>query len=67
VTDEEALAVVRRARPLMQASAEHGGARIEPRVYERAGRPCPRCGTLVKCRGQGDDNRTTFWCPGCQR
>ena len=36
-------------------------------VYERAGRPCRRCGTLVRARGQGDDNRTTFWCPGCQR
>ena len=22
---------------------------------------------LVRPRGQGDDNRTTFWCPGCQR
>ena len=21
----------------------------------------------VRSRGQGDDNRTTYWCPGCQR
>ena len=52
------------------ADAGLGGTRrrrIKPRVYERAGRPCPRCGTLVQARGQGDDNRTTFWCPGCQR
>ncbi|MGN6188481.1 MAG: hypothetical protein ACTHOE_06250 [Conexibacter sp.] len=21
----------------------------------------------MRARGQGDDNRTTFWCPGCQR
>ncbi|MBA3299407.1 MAG: DNA glycosylase [Thermoleophilaceae bacterium] len=67
VTDEEALGIVRCARPLMQASAEHGGARNKPCVYERAGRPCPRCGTLVRARGQGENNRTTYWCPGCQR
>ena len=23
--------------------------------------------TRILARGQGDDNRTTFWCPGCQR
>jgi endonuclease-8 len=67
ISDEEAMSIVRCARPLMQASAVHGGARNKPRVYERAGRPCQRCGALVRARGQGDDNRTTFWCPGCQR
>jgi endonuclease-8 len=67
VTDEEALAIVRAARPAMLASAEHGGARLEPLVYDRAGRPCPRCGTIVRGRGQGEDNRTTYWCPECQR
>ncbi|HEV2723732.1 MAG TPA: DNA-formamidopyrimidine glycosylase family protein [Thermoleophilaceae bacterium] len=65
-SDAEALAIVRGARPLMQASAEHGAARNRPRVYDRAGLPCPRCGALVRARGQGDENRTTFWCPGCQ-
>ena len=67
VTDEEAARIVGCARPLMLASAEHGGARTKPRVFERTGRPCPRCGTLVRSRGQGDDNRTTYWCPACQR
>ena len=28
--------------------------------------PCRRCDTLIRSRGQGDDNRTTFWCPACQ-
>jgi endonuclease VIII len=37
-----------------------------PSVYDKAGRPCPRCGTIVRSRGQGDDNRTTYWCPACQ-
>ncbi len=35
-------------------------------VYDRRGRPCRRCGTPVRSRGQGDANRTTYWCPACQ-
>lgn len=35
-------------------------------VYRRRGRPCRRCGTPVRSRGQGDANRTTYWCPACQ-
>jgi formamidopyrimidine-DNA glycosylase len=37
------------------------------RVYKHSGRPCPRCGTPIRSRGQGDANRTTYWCTGCQR
>jgi endonuclease-8 len=33
-------------------------------VYGRRGRPCRRCGTLVRAEGQQD--RITFWCPVCQ-
>jgi endonuclease-8 len=65
VSDDEALAIVAAARPLMQKSVEHGFHR-DPLVYDRAGRPCPRCGEPVRARGQGDDNRTTYWCPACQ-
>ncbi len=67
VSDDEALAIVREVRPLMQESAQGGFQERDPQVYDRSGRPCPRCGTLIRARGQGDDNRTTFWCPGCQR
>jgi endonuclease-8 len=35
-------------------------------VYDRAGLPCRRCGTAILARGQGDDNRTAYWCPSCQ-
>jgi endonuclease-8 len=35
-------------------------------VYGRRGRPCRRCGATIRSRGQGDANRTTYWCPGCQ-
>jgi endonuclease-8 len=67
VSDEEALALVRWARPRMQESARTGRQDAFRVVYGAAGRPCPRCGTLVEQRGQWDDNRPTFWCPGCQR
>ena len=59
-------------RPLMRESVEPGGGFIRTRpdgtrwVYDRAGLPCQRCGTRIRARGQGDDNRTTYWCPGCQ-
>ncbi len=35
-------------------------------VYRRAGRPCRRCGTLIRSAQQGDLPRTTYWCPTCQ-
>lgn len=35
-------------------------------VYRRARRPCPRCGTVVKMRRQGEQARSTYWCPKCQ-
>jgi endonuclease VIII len=68
VTDEEALAIVRECRPRMQQSARDGRQDRFRRVYNAAGRPCPRCGppALIRSRGQGDGNRPTFWCPSCQ-
>ena len=67
VSDDEAVAVVEAIRPRMRAAADNGpGEHAGHGVYNRAGRPCPRCGMRVRARGQGDDNRTTFWCPRCQ-
>jgi endonuclease-8 len=66
VSDEEALGVIRAVRPLMQASVADGFPK-QVQIYKRTGMPCPRCSTPIKARGQGDDNRTTYWCPGCQR
>jgi endonuclease-8 len=67
VSDDEALAVVRAVRPLMQESARIGMQTRFRTIYGAAGRPCPRCGTIVLQRAQGDGNRMTYWCPGCQR
>jgi endonuclease VIII len=68
VSDAEALGIVRELRPRMQASALDGRQTRWRQVYNAAGRPCPRCGApaLIKGRGQGDGNRSTFWCPSCQ-
>lgn len=66
VSDREALAIVKAARPRMLESATGRGFPRQLHVYERAGRPCPRCATAIYARGQGDSARTTYWCPGCQ-
>jgi endonuclease-8 len=67
VSDDEALSVIHAVRPPMQESADVGFPKSENLlVYKRAGTPCPRCGAKIEARGQGDDNRMTYWCPGCQ-
>jgi endonuclease-8 len=68
VSDAEALAIVAACRPRMQRSALDGDQRRFRRIYGMAGRPCPRCGpgARIESRGQGDGNRTTYWCPACQ-
>ena len=66
VSNEQAALVIERVRPRMLRSATEGHRAIKPQVYGRSGMPCPRCGTRLVARGQGDANRTTYWCPGCQ-
>ena len=66
-SNDEILALLSAVRPRMQASAAHGMTSRDNRVYGRAGRPCRRCETSIAVRGQGDGNRPTYWCPGCQR
>jgi endonuclease-8 len=63
-SDETLVAALAAARRLMQASL--AGGRPNRSVYRRAGRHCRRCGTIILSRGQGDANRTAYWCPGCQ-
>jgi endonuclease-8 len=71
IQDLEALTDL--ARELLNANKERvghvttGNARRgeETWVYGRSGRPCRRCGTTIRSQGQQD--RTTYWCPHCQK
>ena len=73
-SDEELRAALATARRLLQANTR-GGARVTTGragpgrglwVYGRAGRPCRRCGTLIRHSRQGELARLTYWCPTCQ-
>lgn len=63
-SDEVLRDAILAARRLMQEALATG--RPGRQVYRRAGRPCLRCNTIVRSRGQGDQNRTAYWCPACQ-
>jgi endonuclease-8 len=65
VPEDERRRALDTAAKLMRAAVDAGR---EPRkeVHLRAGRPCRRCGTPIRSRGQGDANRTVYWCPACQ-
>jgi endonuclease VIII len=63
--DEELEGVLEAAHVLMSRALENG--RPKRRVYRHAGRPCPRCAGTVRSAPQGDNARTAYWCPGCQR
>ncbi|MCB0858793.1 MAG: Fpg/Nei family DNA glycosylase [Solirubrobacterales bacterium] len=62
---DEAVRLLEIARRQMLDAVETG--RRPGRIYKKTGRPCRMCRkTRVRSRGQGDDNRTTYWCPNCQ-
>lgn len=52
-------------RTYRTARSTEGGFQARHRVYARAGRPCARCGATVARIVQAQ--RSTFFCPGCQR
>ena len=57
--------VVATASKLLRASVADAP---RPRnVYGRAGQPCRKCGTPIRAQRQGEQRRTTYWCPSCQR
>jgi endonuclease VIII len=67
IRDEEALAIVHFSRREMARAVREGPGARPHAVYRQAGLPCPRCGTRIRQRGQWENNRVTYWCPGCQR
>lgn len=42
-----------------------GGFQVRHKVYDRAGEPCRTCGTAIRMIRQGQ--RSTYYCPRCQR
>jgi endonuclease-8 len=59
--------LVATARRLLVESASLAPGRARLRVYRRSGRPCPRCGTLIRSAPlPAELPRTTYWCPRCQ-
>lgn len=40
--------------------------RGQPWVYGRSGKPCRRCGSVIRSQRLGRDARTAYWCPACQ-
>jgi endonuclease-8 len=65
LSDEELRAVLRAAREQMSMAVETGG-RHRFQIYKRRQGVCASCRGPVSSRGQGDANRTTYWCPRCQ-
>lgn len=82
-SDSALEALLERARALMQININWGEdapqrgrrtTRFEGRsdgtkvwVYRRRGMPCYRCGSAIRMKRQGQAQRSTYFCPGCQR
>ena len=52
-------------RDYVQANGDLGCFQLEHRVYGRDGQPCVVCGSEIRSARLGQ--RSTFWCPDCQR
>lgn len=64
-------ALIATASKLLRANVASTGPRRTTReglaVYGRTRRPCHRCGTPIRAKRQGEQARTTYWCPTCQK
>jgi formamidopyrimidine-DNA glycosylase len=52
-------------RDFSNAQGDHGNFQLLAQVYGRAGEPCQVCGTSIRAIRQGQ--RSTFFCPACQK
>jgi endonuclease-8 len=74
LSDEVLDDVIAQARRLLLLNRRPGfrqtRAALDPEariwVYRRSGRPCYECNTPIQLRRQGDDARSTYFCPQCQ-
>ena len=80
LTHAEAAQLVRAVRSVLRSAIRAGGTTLRDYlrtdgspgyfrqrlyVYERGGKPCRRCGRPVRAITQGQ--RSTYYCPGCQK
>ncbi len=61
---EEAEDLIRANQRVMTVSVRKG--RRPRSIYRATRKGCPRCGGRISVRGQGDANRTAYWCERCQ-
>jgi formamidopyrimidine-DNA glycosylase len=52
-------------RDFLKSDGQPGYFRQRLMVYERKGEPCRHCGTLIRHAVMGQ--RSTYWCPRCQK
>ena len=52
-------------RDFSNAQGQNGYFQLEANVYDRAGEPCRVCGTPIRHVVIGQ--RSTYWCPKCQK
>jgi len=72
--DETLEGLVAKARDLLRRNLDGGPRRTTSAlapgrlwVYRRSGQPCRKCGTRIERAVQGDEARSTYFCPSCQR
>jgi endonuclease-8 len=62
--------VMSRSQTLSPAVGRRTTRSLDPReklwVYGRGGKPCRRCGTVIRSKKTGLHARLTYWCPACQ-
>jgi formamidopyrimidine-DNA glycosylase len=71
LSDDDLASLFEDARKAMRANLSGDPRRRFPgygrgAVHGRGGRPCPRCGTVIKVRALGEHARLAYWCPTCQ-
>jgi endonuclease-8 len=72
---EKARALMTEARRLMKRNLAPGSGMRTTRlgaggrhwVYKRSGEPCLTCGERIRMRRQGVGQRSTYYCPSCQK
>jgi endonuclease-8 len=69
--DQLAANVLDRSKTLVRSIGRRTTRSLDPDaalwVYGRAGKPCRRCGAIIRSRKTGLDARLTYWCAQCQK